>query len=569
MDKKQKKTILRYIDLVLKKRWFIIIPVCISMAIGIYLAITLPRTYQATTLILVESSKVPSSVVKPIQSEDIRQKINTISEQIMSQTYLDKIMAQYNLFSGPEHEKLFPEDKYRAMRENIEIDLSRSRGGIDAFKLSYKGKEPEKVKNVANALAKFFIDQSLEVILSGAVGTRKFLEGELQEIKRQLERHENELSEFKEKHMGRLPEQLNSNLSSLDRLQSSLEVREDALSEAKNRLVQIQNQLEETRRLRDLLIKERQERAAAANPKADEPEIEPVETISPEEARLQDLKEQYGLMLARYTEKHPDVIRLANSIQEIEKKLQANPPVSSEPAGTSVATSQLATDSLQQTGEGSELSSVIDEMIPERTELISQYNETRFEIRRYQEDIRKINEQIALFEKRVEETPRIEAQLQSIRRDYDNIKDTYESLLGRKLEAEISESMERQSKGTQFKILDYARTPQKPISPDMTLLFLVFAAAGFAIGGGIVFLFDFFDNTVRDPEEIEPMAGEETNLIVIPKIYTARERMVRYMNWCFSLIFMSLALCLFLGFVLLTTKGLDQTQAIIRQYVNI
>jgi polysaccharide chain length determinant protein (PEP-CTERM system associated) len=475
-------------------------------------------------------------------------------------------MAQYNLFSGPEHEKMFPEDKYRAMRQNIEIDLSRSRGGIDAFKLSYRGKEPEKVKNVANALAKFFIDQSLEVMLSGAVGTRRFLEGELQEMQRQLERHENELSEFKEKHMGRLPEQLNSNLSSLNRLQSSLEARQDALSEAKNRLVQIQNQLEETRRLRDLLIKERQERAAAADLKADEPEIEPAETISPEEARLQDLKEQYGVMLSRYTEKHPDVIRLANSIQELEKKIQANPPA---PAGTSVAESRPSTGALQQTGDGSELPSVIDELIPERSELISQYNETRFEIRRYQEDIRKINEQIALFEKRVEETPRIEAQLQSIRRDYENIKDTYESLLGRKLEAEISESMERQSKGTQFKILDYARTPQKPISPDMKKLFLLFAAAGFGIGGAIVFLFDFLDNTVRDPEEIEPMAGEETSLIVIPKIYTARERMVRYLNWCFSLIFMSLALGLFLGFALLTTKGLDQTKAIIRQYVNL
>jgi hypothetical protein len=129
--------------------------------------------------------------------------------------------------------------------------------------------------------------------------------------------------------------------------------------------------------------------------------------------------------------------------------------------------------------------------------------------------------------------------------------------------------MERQSKGTQFKILDYARTPQKPISPDMKKLFLLFVAAGFGIGGAIVFLFDFLDSTVRDPEEIEPIAGDETNIIVIPKIYTTREKTVRYLNWCFSLLFMSLALGLFLGFALLTTKGLDQTTSMIRQYVNI
>jgi len=569
MDKKQKKLILRYIDLLIKKRWFIILPVCISLAIGIYLAITLPRTYQATTLILVESSKVPSSVVTPIQTEDIRQKISTISEQIMSQTYLDRIMSQYNLFSGPENEKMFPEDKYRAMRKNIEIDLSRSRGGIDAFKLSYKGQEPEKVKNVANSLAKFFIDQSLEVMLGGAVGTRKFLEGELQEMKRQLERHENELSNFKEKYMGRLPEQLNSNLSSLNRLQSSLEARQDALSMAKNRLVQIENQLEETRRLRDLLLREREDRAAADELNIPEPAAEPEETIPPEVARLRELKNQYDLMLTRYTEKHPDVVRMANSIQDIEKKIQNAPPETAPRQQTQEVEPEQRIATSQGTDKSSGLPEAISNLMPERTELIRQYNDTKMEIQRYQEDIRKIKEQIETYEKRVEETPKIEAELQGIKRDYENIKGTYKSLLGRKLEAEISESMERQSKGTQFKILDYAKTPQKPISPDLKKLFLLFAAAGFAIGGGIIFLFDFMDATVRDPEEIEPVAGAGTNVIVIPKIYTTRQRLVRYANWCFSLLFMSMALGLFLGFALLTTKGLDQTMTMLRKYVNI
>jgi len=562
MDKKQKKLILRYIDLVIKKRWFLIIPVCLSLAAGIYLSITLPRTYQATTLILVESSKVPSSIVKPIQSADIRDKISTISEQIMSQTYLDRIMQQYNLFSGPEHEKMFPEDKYRAMRKNIQIDLSRSRGGIEAFKLSYKGENPEKVKNVANALAKFFIDQSLEVLLGGAVGTRKFLEGELKGIQRQLEVQENALSEFREKHMGRLPDQLSTNLNSLNRLQLALEARQDALSEARNRLVQIENQLEETRRLRDLLVKEMNDRAAAANEL--DASITSEVTLPPEVVELQKLKEQYSQMLSRYTEKHPDVVRMAARIDELEAKVQT---IRSE------RTQNAERQDIQGTAQGGEpgagLPDVIGRLMPERTELIGQYNDTKFEIQRYQEDIRKIKDQISEYEKRVEDTPKIEARLQALTRDYSNIKGTYESLLARKLEANISESMERQSKGTRFQILDYAKTPQKPVSPDEKKLFLLFAAAGFGIGGGIIFLFGFLDGAVRDPDEIEAISGDKTEIVFIPKIYTPRQKMFRYANWSLSLVSMSIALALFLGFALLTMKGFDQTVAMLRNYVNI
>jgi polysaccharide chain length determinant protein (PEP-CTERM system associated) len=567
MDKKQKKLILRYIDLVIKKRWFLIIPVCLSLAAGIYLSITLPRTYQAMTLILVESSKVPSSVVKPIQSEDIRDKINTISEQIMSQTYLDRIMQQYNLFSGPEHEKMFPEDKYRAMRKNIEIDLSRSRGGIDAFKLSYKGGDPEKVKNVANALAKFFIDQSLEVLLGGAVGTRKFLEGELEGMKSQLEGHEKALSEYREKHMGRLPNQLNSNLQTLSRLQLGLDAKQESLRDARTRLADIEKRREEAEKMRQMMMSQMNQLWDDDGMDMFDSEIE--EALSEDEIRLQKLREQHSQLLTRYTEKHPDVARLANHMRELEEKIKKNQQQQNRDRETenppSEGTAPEKKDAAATLGMPGEMA-----MMPSLGDpLKEQYEATLREMRKYEKDILEITNQISDYERRVEETPRIESELQALTRDYNNIKSVYESLLARKLEASISESMERQSKGTRFQILDYAKTPQKPVSPDEKKLFLLFAAAGFGIGGGIIFLFGFLDGAVRDPDEIEAISGDTTEIVVIPKIYTPRQKMFRYANWSLSLISMSIAMALFLGFALLTMKGFDQTVAMLRNYVNI
>lgn len=568
MDKKQKKLILRYIDLVIKKRWFIIVPVCLSLAAGIFLLIALPRTYQATTLILVESSKVPPSVIQPLQTGDIGNKINTISEQIMSQTYLDKIMEEHNLFSEPDYAKMFPEDKYRMMRKNISINISRSKEGIEAFKLSYKGDDPKKVKNVANSLAQFFIDRSLEVFLEGALQAKKFLEGEVEEMKQKLSEHENTLSKFREANMGRLPEQLSSNLNNLNRLQLALEARQDALSEAQNRLVQIQYQLEEMDRFKQILLNQTEERTKSAAALISGKESDAA--LSPEIVKLKELQDKKTVLLSQYTKKHPDVKRVEAQIKEMEEVLKR---IQEADATEDVAGTQEEKQSTEavvaQEKQTAELPTMIEQLMPEKTELRTQYNETQFEINRYKQDIQKLTQQIKAYEKRVEDTPKIEAKIIDITRDYESINETYSSLNDKLLNAIIYVNMVRQSKGTRFDILDYAKTPHKPISPDAKKLFLLFVAAGFGIGGGIIFLFDFFDESIRDPDEIGTIAGQHTEIVVMPKIYTKRQKILRYANWSLSVVSMSIAFVLFLGLALLTIKGLDQSAALFRKYVNI
>ena len=66
----------------------------------------------------------------------------------------------------------------------------------------------------------------------------------------------------------------------------------------------------------------------------------------------------------------------------------------------------------------------------------------------------------------------------SLTRDYNNILESYKSLLNRKLEAEIAVNMEKKQKGEQFRIIDSAKMPEKPISPNMKKLFLLFVALG-------------------------------------------------------------------------------------------
>ena len=99
-----------YINLIFKHRWLIIIPFCLAVVVGIYLAIMLPKIYEASTLILVSPQRVPSEFVQSIVTADVDSRINTISQQILSRSNLEKIIETFRLFNEPEQKNMFIEN---------------------------------------------------------------------------------------------------------------------------------------------------------------------------------------------------------------------------------------------------------------------------------------------------------------------------------------------------------------------------------------------------------------------------------------------------------------------------
>ena len=145
-----------YIRLVLKHRWLLIIPFCLALGIGIYIAVISPEIFEANTLILVEPQRVPANFVKSIVTQDIQSRISSISQQILSRSNLEKIMNEYHLFSRPEHEKIFIEDKLENLRKRINIGVSRTRTGADTFSISFRDSDPEITMNTKFSLNFFF-----------------------------------------------------------------------------------------------------------------------------------------------------------------------------------------------------------------------------------------------------------------------------------------------------------------------------------------------------------------------------------------------------------------------------
>jgi capsular polysaccharide biosynthesis protein len=130
-----------------------------------------------------------------------------------------------------------------------------------------------------------------------------------------------------------------------------------------------------------------------------------------------------------------------------------------------------------------------------------------------------LNQEIRDYQRRIEAAPKLEQELLTIKRDYDNIRASYNSLLNRKLEADIAVNMEKKQKGEQFQIVDVARLPEKPVSPDFRKIFLATVFAGLGLGAGLVFILENTDTSVRRLDKLEEEIGLPV-LATIPRIFT-------------------------------------------------
>jgi polysaccharide chain length determinant protein (PEP-CTERM system associated) len=406
---------------------------------------------------------------------------------------------------------MLSEDKIENLRKRITVQVSRTatRRDAESFSIAYRDADPKLTMQVTNSLATFFIDENLRVREGQAVGTSDFLEAELESMRKRLEEKEQALKEYRQRNMGELPEQLQANLNLLDRLNAQLGQIQLSLRTAQVSLAAIESE-----------DRARQSVSVSLVP----PGTTPTGRESEDAMSLPQLKERLATLRSSYTDQHPDVVRLRTRIQKMEAE-----PAAAPPAPTSVAPPP-----------GRSM----------RPETANQRALLEGNIRGLEGEIVKVNHEIREIQKKVDATPKREQELITLSRDYENIKTSYNSLLNRKLEADISVNMERKQKGEQFQVIDPARLPEKPVSPDPKKLFMITIAAGLGIGGALIFLLDMTDSSVRKLHELEENFGIAV-LAGVPRIFTRRDRVKHRFRQAATAVSVVVSLALTAGFAFL------------------
>jgi polysaccharide chain length determinant protein (PEP-CTERM system associated) len=504
-----------YIEIFLRRIWYVIIPFAIVVSAATIYSFTAPKKYLASTLILVTPQKVPVDYVRPTVTSRIEDRLQSIGQEIMSRTRLEQIIAEFKLYRE-EAKPLTMEEIVELMRRDIRVEI---RGRESYFTIAYIGKDPRIVTIVTNKLSSLFIEENLKLREQQAQGTTEFLAFELNATKTKLDEQEKLITQFKRQFIYELPDQRDANLNILGKLQQQLQTIGDALKSAQDRKLIIQKQLAEMRNMAAMLIDQAEsiEGKTPASGTTVSPSSSPESPKSkmrdPDELQLGQLRNYLSELETKYTEKHPDILMTKKRIVELEKKIEK--AKSSVKEAEDVKEKEIPSPGIAASG----VSKKGDKMDvdPFYKEMEGQLAATDLEIKRLKEEEARTKAKIGEYQTRIENIPVRELAMTNITRDYYNTKETYQSLLKKNQEAQQAENLERRQKGEQFKVIDPARIPEKPFSPNIPRILLFGVLLGMGSGFGIAFFKEQMDHSFRDAEDLETTLGFKV-LANIPKI---------------------------------------------------
>jgi succinoglycan biosynthesis transport protein ExoP len=404
----------------------------------------LPKKYESSTLILVESEKVPESFVPKVATEDTTQQLWAIRPEILSRTRLERVLDE----TQPYPEIASRTQAVEAMRGAVSINVS----GNEGFTLAFVHSDPHKAQQVTDRIATLFIAETMKAREEQVGGAVDFLETQVAEAREELEKKDEALRRYKEERMGRLPEQLQTNLATMSVLQREIQAVDESLFFAREK--------------HEALTRAVRESSTGA----------PGTSASTQAAELAELRRQLAAMRARrYTDEHPDVKSLRLRIARLEANPSYGQPTESEPpAGPGAVTRE-------------------------------QLEKVSLEIRGLEEKRAHLERRMATVRKNVEETPRTEQELATLTRDYNQLNEHYVALLNRQLDAQMAGRLEQRWKGDRFRILDPANLPEKPVFPKPWLVLGLGACMGLFVGLGTSLVVEFLDPTVKDPEELRTL----------------------------------------------------------------
>jgi polysaccharide biosynthesis transport protein len=471
----------QYLGVARRRHIHFLIPLFVAWVLVWAASWVLPPRYQSSTLILVEQPTMPKDYVTPNVNDDLQERMQSITQQILSRTRLLHIIDQFNLYANKRGDRL-PDDKVELMRKDIDIELVRdARNQITAFNVSFTSRDPHLAQQVTSELTNLFINENLEVRQQQSEGTTRFLEDQLEDARKSLAEQEDRIRQFKGEHVGEMPGQLASNLQILSGLQSQLQNDQDALNAAKQQHVYLQT-------LAD------QYRALQGSAKTSDGNVAP-EGLPALDQELEKEKSQLADLRSHYTDRHPDVRKLKEQVAETEKMRDQ-------------LLASLKTKAADHTNDNPDAAPAIapgtDPVQATMTlQIQGQLRSNQVEVANREHDIATLKAKIDDYQARLNQEPIREQQLADLTRGYDQSKANYDDLLKKKNESQMATSMELLQQGERFRVVDAPSFPEKPQFPNRLKFCGMGLGVGLALGVFVAGAFEMLDHRVYNEQELK------------------------------------------------------------------
>ena len=531
----QAQDLTRIKGIIKRRKWWLIWPFVATVALAAIICMILPNMYKSTATILIKNQQIPPTLVPSTVTSYAEQRIQTITQEVMSRAKILKLIEKYNLLPN-DRDKLTTEEMVEKIRDritlepiNAEINKETSSRPVlltIAFTVSYEDEDPKKAQLVTNEISSYYMEKNLESREAHARGTTKFLEEQLKQVKDQVDKLETKLAEYRKAHLEELPEFTNLNMQKLEKLNSDIS----------NINMQIRSLEEQRATLRNKL--------ASIDPYSGASD----RVLSPEE-RLQQAKLERAQLLSKYSPKHPVVLAknreiallekqvgevnkigyLKEQLHELELKLadlksrysDKHPSVKAVKREIAQVKKEIRT--LKTKGGTSATRRVTDATNPAYIALKSDLDKINVSVASLKAEKKRMEKQIGEVYKKLHAMPEVAKKYNELETDYENAKAHYQELQQKLLTARVSQGMEEDQLGETFLIIEPAFLPEKPDKPNRIAIMLIGVVLGMGLSVGMAALREYTDKSIRDVETFEKITGAPV-LSVIPRIITSDEK---------------------------------------------
>jgi polysaccharide chain length determinant protein (PEP-CTERM system associated) len=475
-----------------RRKWLLVLPTLLLGIGSVLYASRLPDKYRSQTTILVVPQRVPESYVKSTVTTRIEDRLSTIQQQILSRSRLEPIIRDLKLYTE-ERKKYVMEDVVARMRNDVEVDPSRSG---DAFSVSYVNGDPRLAQLVTARLATMFIDENMVERANQAEGTNQFLDSQLEDARRLLLEHEKKLAEYKVAHKGELPTQIEANMAAMQNAQLQLQALAETKSNNMERRLSLERQIEDLEAAREPLVAGGGPAAPSRDPLADE---------------LAKATEAFRQAESRYTPEHPAWRDARRAMLDAQARIDRAAAASEGGAGTAATAASGAAQRQRQ--------------LTERRTALRQLDA---ELQANQADEVRLKVLVASYQAKVDAAPTRDLEMVDLMRDYATLQTQYNGLRTKREDAKLAANLEQRQIGEQFKVLDPARVPERPFSPNRPRLIGMGAAGGLMLGFAIAALLEYRRAVFTSADEIARLLQLPV-LALVPVMRSERE--VRASRW--------------------------------------
>jgi len=485
MEKDKTITFKDIVAIVKRRRWALTVPAAAIFFLSVVVVLVWEPVYRSTSTILIEEQEIPREYVMATVTSYAEQRLQSINQRIMSSSRLLEIINRFSLYVDKRN-RFTTEEIVEGMRKKdikfatITADIVDRRTGTAkpatiAFTLSYEGKNPLVVQQVANTLASLYLEENIKVVEQQTTSTTKFLEEEMKTVQANLVDLEKKIATYKENNPRALPELLQYNLQTLDWTDRNFEQFNDQLRTLKEKESYLQSQL------------------ASVMPDAENQDRE----------LLKELRAKLVSLGSKYSHEYPDVRKTKMEIAELEKRLDA-------------VDSQAA------------LSRKPDN--PAYVALKAQLASTQSEIDSVKRQISEAERKRNDYRRRLEMSPRVEEGYRNLVVERNNTQLKYDDLMKKFMEAKVAHGLEKGQMGERFTLIDPARLPEKPVMPNRPVILLIGLFLGIGAGVGTVTLQEVTDKSARCSEDLAtnfpfPVLAE------IPEIVTFKDEAKGRKRW--------------------------------------